>query len=704
MPNRLADQTSPYLLQHRDNPVDWWPWGEEAFEEARRREVPIFLSVGYSSCHWCHVMAHESFEDEEVARKLNQGFVPVKVDREERPDVDSVYMDAVTALTGRGGWPMSVFLTPDGRPFYGGTYWPKEDRLGLPGFVRVLESVAQAWRERRDEVTTSAEHIAAAITARTVPAAAGGPDPSVADRAAGLALRAWDRRFGGFGQAPKFPQAMTLEWLLERYVRTGESEGELLACVTQSLDFMARGGLHDQVGGGFHRYSTDAHWLVPHFEKMLYDNALLAPVYAKAFAVTGDARFERVARSTLDYLLRELRHEAGGFFSATDADSEGEEGKFFVWSYDEFVESVRAVGADVDRFAAFFGVSTHGNWEGINILYEPTDRHRFCAERGLDVEEFTAELDVVRTALYERRETRVRPGLDDKVLTSWNALAVRGLALSGMYLGLPEYVSAAVATADFLHDQLVVTVHGQNRLHHVWKDGRVTVAAFLEDVVLLAVACLELFVATGELRWFETARHWAENARVRFHDDEGGGFFTTAHDAEELYSRPKDTWDNAVPSGNSVVAEVAVRLAGYSGESAWRELADEILSLFQGDAERAPTGYGWLLRIAEQVLAGPPEVAIVGAPGQDRELLVRELWRRPLPGSVVAVAAPDDDAARVVPLMNGRGLVEGRPAAYVCRNFVCERPVTAPEDLRRLLRNVSSADDGSMWDDERMTA
>ncbi|MDP8962040.1 MAG: DUF255 domain-containing protein, partial [Actinomycetota bacterium] len=305
MPNRLAGETSPYLLQHRDNPVDWWPWGEEAFEEARRRDVPIFLSVGYSSCHWCHVMAHESFEDEEVARSLNEWFVPVKVDREERPDVDSVYMDAVTVLTGRGGWPMSVFLTPDGRPFYGGTYWPKEDRLGLPGFVRVLESVSQAWRERREEVTTSAGRIAAAITARTVPSAVEGPDPDVADRAAGLVLRAWDRRYGGFGQAPKFPQAMTLEWLLERHVRTGESEGELLACVTQTLDRMARGGLYDQVGGGFHRYSTDAHWLVPHFEKMLYDNALLAPVYAKAFAVTGDARFDRVARSTLDYLLRE---------------------------------------------------------------------------------------------------------------------------------------------------------------------------------------------------------------------------------------------------------------------------------------------------------------------------------------------------------------------------------------------------------------
>ncbi|HEX2027526.1 MAG TPA: thioredoxin domain-containing protein [Nitriliruptorales bacterium] len=686
MANRLAGAVSPYLQQHADNPVDWYPWGEEAFAEARRRDVPVFLSVGYSSCHWCHVMAHESFEDDEVAALLNDNFVAVKVDREERPDVDAVYMDAVTALTGRGGWPMSVFLTPDGEPFFGGTYWPKEERSGMPGFLRVLRSVNEAWDERRDEISESASRIAAAIGGRAGPSAEGAADPTVSDRAAPAALRAWDRTLGGFGQEPKFPQAMTLEWLLDRHVRTGDPEA--LAAVTHSLDAMAWGGLHDQVGGGFHRYSTDARWLVPHFEKMLYDNALLLGVYAKAAAVTGEARFDRVAQRTADYLLRELRHPHGGLYSATDADSEGVEGKFFVWSMDEFAEVVRDAGADPDRFAAFFGVSATGNWsdphghgpQGVNILHQPVALDRFCEQRGLDPAGFLDDLRRVREALYERREQRVHPGLDDKVLTSWNALAVRGLALAGMHLALPELLDAAVTTANFLHRSLVV----DGRLHHVWKDGTATVAAFLEDVVFLAQACLDLYAATGDVRWFESATRWAEEARARFHDDEEGGFFTTAHDAETLYTRPRDTWDNAVPSGNSVMGEVAARLAGYTGDPKWRELAEEVLRLFQGDAERAPTAHGWLLRVAEHLLAGPREVAVVGRPGPARDLLLRQLWARPLPGTVVAVAAPPVPEG-VVPLLAGRGEVSGQPAAYVCREFACEQPVTDPDDLRGLL-------------------
>ncbi|MBW3561354.1 MAG: thioredoxin domain-containing protein [Actinobacteria bacterium] len=676
--NRLAAETSPYLLQHAGNPVDWLPWGPEAFEEAERRDVPIFLSVGYSSCHWCHVMAHESFEDDAVAEKLNERFVPVKVDREERPDVDAVYMDAVQALTGRGGWPMSVFLTPDARPFFGGTYWPKDDRGGMPGFRRVLDSVWDAWTERRDEVVESAGEISAAIDRRSRKAAEGDVDPGVADRAAGLALRAWDRQLGGFGRAPKFPQAMTLDWLVDRAVRTGD--GTWLDPVLHSLDAMAAGGIHDQVAGGFHRYSTDAHWLVPHFEKMLYDNALLAPVYAAAAAVTGHARLDRVARSILDYLVREMRHEAGGFYSATDADSEGVEGLFFVWTAEEFREVVGEVGADPERYARYFGVTEDGNWTpersepdvaGTNILHvaEP------------DAVDDLDELDRVRRALHERRSGRVAPGLDDKVLTSWNALAVRAFARCGALLGLPELVDTAVETARFLHEELVV----DGRLHHVWKEGTTTVPAFLEDVAYLAVACLDLYAVTGDLDWFQRAERWAGEAVERFHDDDNGGFFSTASDAEELYTRPKDSWDNATPSANSVMGEVALRLAGYTGEARWRDLADEIVGLFAGDAERAPTGFGWFLRTCEGQLAGPREIAIVGEPGRVRDALVDEVWRQPLPGAVIAVTEPGAPATDAIPLLAARTPVDGRPAAYVCREFACERPVTTADDLRELL-------------------
>ncbi|MGH3441909.1 MAG: thioredoxin domain-containing protein, partial [Nitriliruptorales bacterium] len=480
----------------------------------------------------------------------------------------------------------------------------------------------------------------------------------------------------------------TLEWLLDRCARESEAEldagQDTLFCVTQSLDAMARGGIHDQVGGGFHRYSTDARWLVPHFEKMLYDNALLAPVYAKAAALTGEARFDRVARSTVDYLLREMRHPAGGFSSATDADSEGEEGRFFVWSHDGFADVVAGVGADVDTFADFFDVTPGGNWEGTNILHEPVDRARFCAERNLDLAAFAVELDRVRAALRERRDERVHPGLDDKVLTSWNALAVRALVLTGMHLGLPDHVAAAAETADFLLSELVV----DGRLHHVWKDGHASVPAFLEDVAFLAAALLELYAATGELRWFIAAQRLAEDADQRFRDRDGGGYFATAHDAEALFTRPKDTWDNATPSGNSVMGGVAVRLAAYTGASRWRDTAEELVALFQGDAGRAPTGYGWFLHVCEELVAGPREVAIVGRPGEERERLVRVLWERPRTGLALAVAEPDDGAAGVVPLLADRGEIDGLPAAYVCRGFVCERPVTAPDDLRSLLRGA----------------
>jgi uncharacterized protein len=676
--NRLEHETSPYLRQHAANPVDWFPWGDEAFSEAERRDVPIFLSVGYSSCHWCHVMAHESFEDEGVAGLLNDRFVNVKVDREERPDVDAVYMQAVQALTGRGGWPMSVFLTPGGAPFYAGTYWPKEPRHGMPDFPRVVTAVSEAWQERRDEVLASASSIAAAIDEHRDTAPAQTLDPTVADDAAAMVLeRAWDRQLGGFGRAPKFPQAMTIEWLLARHARTGDPDA--LAASVQALDAMARGGIHDQLAGGFARYSTDARWLVPHFEKMLYDNALLVSAYATAAVLGADDRLARVTRSTATYLLSELRTAEGTFVAATDADSEGEEGRYFVWSYDELLDVLAELGVDPAVWTAFLGASSSGNWEGANVLHEPVPRERFALERGEDPAAFEVAWERVRLALLERRSGRVPPGVDDKVLTDWNALAIRGLVRAGLLLDEPGWVAAAATAAEVLHDRHVV----DGRLHHTATAGRVSVPGFLEDHALLALADLELFQATGQPQWYARALALATEAHDRFHDPDGGGWFQTAGDAEPLFTRPKETWDNATPAGTSVMVEVCLALAGLSGDLAWRDRAVAGLRAFQEGARQVGTGYGWFLRQLEALAAGPREVVIVGAPGPARDALARTARRRLLPGTLVVVTDPDHDDA--VPVLAGRGPVAGRPAAYVCRELTCERPVTGREDLAAAL-------------------
>ncbi len=681
MPNRLADTTSPYLQQHAENPVDWFPWGEEAFAEARRRDVPVFLSVGYSSCHWCHVMAHESFEDESVAALLNDRFVNVKVDREERPDVDAVYMDAVTAMTGRGGWPMSVFLTPgELRPFYAGTYWPPTDRHGMPGFTTVVDAVHDAWLHRREEVLSSAAQVTQRleVRARTEPEDAVDVGGLVEHAARRTLAQAWDRELGGFGRAPKFPQAMTIGFLLDVAAARGDDElgGTARQAAVHALHAMADGGIHDQVGGGFARYSTDARWLVPHFEKMLYDNALLLAEYARGAALTGDARLAEVATTTADYLLRELRHPLGGFFSATDADSEGVEGKFFTWERDELVAVLDDAGLPGQRLATVLGATDHGNWEGTNVLHLPD---------GVPAD-LRGDLARAREVLYAHRAERVPPGLDDKVLTSWNALAIRGLAIAGRLLGRPDWIDEAAATAGFLAEHLVV----DGVLHHTWQGprdgagGRAAVPALLEDVAFLAEALVALYEAGGDpahLRW---ARDLVDDARARFHDDEGGAFFATAHDAEALYRRPKDAWDNATPSSNSALAAAAVRLAALIGDHAYADLADEVLRTFALSASQSPPGHGHLLQVASFLHHGVREVAVVGAAGAERDALVAVVDGRPRPGLVLAVAE-DDGAATDVPLLAGRGPVEGRPAAYVCRDHACERPVTRPDELTALL-------------------
>jgi uncharacterized protein len=656
MANRLANATSPYLLQHADNPVDWYEWGEEAFDRARAEDKPVLLSVGYAACHWCHVMAHESFEDPEIAKVMNEHFVNIKVDREERPDVDAIYMDAVQAMSGHGGWPMTVFMTPEGQPFHAGTYFPPEDRHGMPSFRRVLAAIAEAWREERDKVFAQGEHVVEAIARRVAPSDEPLTEDLLRDAYAGV-KQAFDADLGGFGPAPKFPQPMTLEFLLRCHLRGYDGA---LDMVTVTLDRMARGGIYDQLGGGFHRYSTDRTWLVPHFEKMLYDNAQLATLYAHAWQVTGEESFARIARETLDYLLREMRHPDGGFYSAQDADSEGEEGKFFVWSWEELV------GAAGEEAAEVLGATPDGNWEGRNILLQPDPKWRVDGE--------------ARHRLWELREERVKPATDDKVLASWNGLAISALAVTGRALGESKYVDAAVAAADFVLSRLRSP---EGRLLRAWREGRTSGPAYLDDHALMAAACLDLYETTFDVRWFEEARTLADEMLRLFTDDEGGGFFDTGSDAERLVIRPKEIFDNAVAAGSSVAAEVLQRLTLFTGDARYESAGVSALRAVRDLLTRAPTGFGRALGALDLYASAAKEVAISGdLDEKDTRALIGEVWRRYLPNAVLAAASPGDDrATKTIPLLEGREPVDGAAAAYVCERFVCQRPVTQPEQL-----------------------
>ena len=681
--NRLSGSSSPYLRQHANNPVEWFEWGSEAFQAARERDVPIFLSVGYSSCHWCHVMAHESFEDEATAAELNARFVNVKVDREERPDVDAIYMKAVQGMSGRGGWPMTVFLTPDAQPFFAGTYFPKDGRHGMPSFLTVVRSVSDAWAERRDEVVASAADITASIAQADTLEAVDRLDLAGTTRdAAALVLhRAWDRTHGGFGRAPKFPQAMTIAWLLTRFDRTGDDVARSAA--VQALDHMARGGINDLLAGGFARYSTDERWLVPHFEKMLYDNALLVPAYAAAASRTADRDLVRVTAETVDALLTAFATSDGPFVAAFDADTDGVEGSTYVWTDAELREVVASTGHDADRFARFLGVTPGGNWHeggaGITVLHEPVPRDTFAQAEGLDPDAFAADWREVRAALRARRDTRPQPGVDDKVLTDWNGLAIVGLVRAGRTLARTGWVDAAARAAEHLHTTAVTSDAGHVRVQHT-----AGVDGFLEDHANLALADLELFGATGDVRWFDRALALAEAADARFADPEGGWFQTSA-DGERLIARPKETWDNATPAGTSVMIEVCRRLHALTGDARWWEPAERALRLLADPARRMPTGFGAVLRQLEELAAGPVEVVIVGAPGTARDRLERAVLDAHHPSAVVVVAAPDH--GDVVPLLAHRTEVDGRPAAYVCRSMVCERPLTDPADVARLLHD-----------------
>ncbi|HWZ86031.1 MAG TPA: thioredoxin domain-containing protein [Thermoanaerobaculia bacterium] len=675
MPNRLALESSPYLLQHKDNPVDWYPWGEEAFARARAEEKPIFLSIGYSTCHWCHVMEHESFETETIAEALNRDFVPIKVDREERPDVDDIYMQAVQLMTGQGGWPLSLFLTPDRKPFYGGTYFPPVARWGKASFSELLAAIARAWRERRDELESSAAEMVAHLETGAQPAAstAAPAKALVADVVRALGQQ-FDPAEGGFGRAPKFPPSMRLELLLRHWLRTGEPAAR--AMTEKTLARMAAGGMYDQVGGGFHRYSVDAHWLVPHFEKMLYDNAMLARMYLLAFRAFGAGDDARVARETLDFLLTEMTPPEGGFFAAQDADSGGEEGTFYVWNPGSMAAAVGAEAAPI--VAARFGITPGGNFEnGETVLSVVRTVAELAAEFGRTEAEITEILAQARRKMYAVRSKRVRPETDDKLLTDWTALAISAFALAARVLDEPRYEAAARRAAD----RILSTCVRDGELLHREKSGRADIPGFATDYAFLVEALLDLYEATFQTRYFAEAVRLQNAFEKRFADPRGGYFLSAAgHDG--LILRPKESWDGATPSSNSVAAMNLLRLSVFTGDESYSRRADAVFASAAALLERAPTALPRLTCALDFRVDPPREVVLAGTIGsEDFERLRRAIFASPALNRVVAHA----DSAAGVPgleaLGAGRAAAHGKAAAYVCSNFACRAPVSDPEAL-----------------------
>jgi hypothetical protein len=693
--NRLTHETSPYLLQHAHNPVDWYAWGSEALERARSEDKPIFLSIGYSACHWCHVMEHESFEDPDTAAVMNEYFVNIKVDREERPDLDHIYMAAVQMMTQRGGWPMSVFLTPDLEPFYGGTYFPPEPRYGMPSFKQILIGVADAWRNRRGEVTRSAGQLTGAL-AQMNQMAAGGADLSLdlVDRAVARLARGFDEEHGGFGGAPKFPHPMDLKLCLRHWKRTGRSDS--LHMVELTLDRMARGGIYDQLGGGFHRYSTDARWLVPHFEKMLYDNALLTQAYLEANQATGNGDFARIARETLDYVLREMTAPDGGFYSTQDADSEGEEGKFFVWSAAEVRD---ALGSDAENFLYVYDVSDDGNWEGKNILHRPKSLAQCARLLRVDESELERSLAASRAKLFDVRSRRVPPGRDDKLLVAWNGLMIDAMARGYQRLAETRFLDAARRAAVFILHRMVDP--GTARLLHAYKDGRARFNAYLDDYACFIDALVSLYESDFDVRWLESAVKLADVMIEQFWDSEGSGFYFTAKDHERLIARVRDAHDSATPSGNAMAVAALLRLGGLTGRSEFVAKAEAALRAVAGSLDQASVQMGQMLVALDFQLSRPIEIAVVAGDGpraaEEFEAALRLIRSRFVPNKVVAAIGPDDgsavvarardvaEIARVVPLLANRPAVNNDLTVYVCENFTCRAPIVGLVQLERAL-------------------
>ena len=687
--NRLKDESSPYLLQHADNPVDWHPWSDEAFRMAREADKPVLLSVGYSACHWCHVMAHESFEDAATAEMMNALFVNVKVDREERPDVDDIYMQAVQAIAGQGGWPMTVFLLPDGRPFYGGTYYPKESRYGMPSFQQLMGAVHDAYRNKRDQLEAQADNLHQALKRDVL--GIGRADDSgltleLLDEAALKMMDAMDPVNGGFGDQPKFPNPISLEFLLRHVDRTQDERALQLA--TLSLRKMAQGGIYDQVGGGFARYSVDGHWLVPHFEKMLYDNAQLSRLYLHAWQLTGDDFFRLVAEDIYDYMLREMTAAEGGFYSATDADSEGVEGKFFVWTIEEAREALAPISDKLPRALEIavetFGMSAEGNFEGSNILFIPRLPAETAEVLGLTVEQLEQAVSQIKDQLYASRSQRIPPSLDDKILTAWNGMMLASLAEAARVLGRPDYLDAARRSGEFLLNHMV---GDEGRLFRSHKNGRSTLNAYLEDYANLVDALLELYQTTFEERFFAQARRLAEVALARFKSADGG-FYDTSDDHESLIVRPRNLQDNVTPSGNAMMAKQLLRLSAYTGDSRYDEAGRELLRKLSDAMRQYPQAFAESLNAADMLIRGIDEVAFIGDPESAGGSAILSTLRLPYRPNMIAAWSRQDVARHeVIPLLSARSMAGGQPTVYVCRHFACRLPVTTAEDTAAALND-----------------
>jgi len=681
MSNRLAKENSPYLLQHANNPVEWYPWGDEALELARQSEKPIFLSIGYAACHWCHVMAHESFEDPETAAIMNQQFINIKVDREERPDLDSIYMSAVVSMTGHGGWPLSVFLTPEGHPFFGGTYFPPTQRYNMPAFREVLLSVHNAWIYQKEQLKNIGQQISDQLS-QTVSGGGEnqGLNPEIVDKAVFTLAQTYDWKFGGWGSAPKFPQPMAIEFLLRR-----ASLGDKLALeiAAHALRAMAKGGMYDVIGGGFARYSTDNEWRVPHFEKMLYDNALLSQVYLHAYLLTRESNFRRVCEATLDFIARELTHPFGGFYSSLDADSEGQEGRYYLWT----PADIRAALQDQGQYeivAAVYQITESGNFEGSNVLQRTMDDNALATHLGITEEDVLSRLAQIHEKLLLSREKRVHPIRDDKVLVMWNALALISFAEAGRYLGRKDYVELAIRNARFILNEL----YPKDRLFRSWRDGRAQHNAYLEDHAGLVLGLLSLYQSDPNPFWYSSATALADGMLQHFPDPKGG-FFDTRLDHEPLIIRPKDLQDNATPCGNSLAAMALLQLGAYSGRNSLIEVAESALSMIRVHATKYPTAFSYWLCAIDHVFNPISQVAIIGSPHDaSTQALIDVLWETYRP-HLISAQSGFPIPAGLPELLDNRELVNGLPTAYVCQNFICKWPVATPDELRSQLKSSS---------------